>query len=649
MSGGLYGGINFSAPSAIASSGIATPTLSTSTDHPASATTVVAAPSTDELIPENGKDYGQETNNPGMSARMERSAALAFAPVRRQANKPKPAVSKPLAARLPNLGVPASTTIAPFPGPGVSSTATISATAVVFAPPTVSEPPPEAAEGWTKKIKPPSMVLDEDVNGFRGGRGGGGGGGRHKKKRKNKQQNVNVWDPTEMYDPTRPNDYLEYKAYREREKEEAAMRRYERKRSWHSSEDEEGSGSDGENRWRPQKAGRFEPRVRDEYDDDEPARPRGLGAPSFAPSSSKVSGDAPSFVSTAPVQIAKDMTGDEAYQRRLAMSRGPAVAAVPSPVPSPSPRPPSPAPRPIMAETGEEAYQRRLAMSRGAAPRPPSPPLPASAPEPPQFVRPPPEPEDAEYSWAAPPAFPPTLPVAPPPTSSTPPMAMDPAVEKRRQAAAAIAAKLAALAPGGPTSVFQAPKPASPAPEENAGTPPEEADSHNFAARMMAKWGHKEGQGLGVSGAGIVHALSVEKVGGAKKGKPEQGRSGMGKIINVNEDVKLKEEVERWGEHSQVICLRNMVGKEDVDADLQGEIAEECSKHGVVERVYIHVAPRRSAPEDEVRIFVKFSGPVGAWKSVRELDGRFFNRRTVKARYYDEQQFDMHYFDMPLP
>ncbi|KZT60363.1 hypothetical protein CALCODRAFT_553651 [Calocera cornea HHB12733] len=668
MSGGLYGGINFSAPSAIASNGISSPSALQSAPPSAAPAAAPAAEDSSALtLAEEAKDSaGQESaNNPGMSAR-RRSAALAFAPTRRPVNKPKSAAVKPFAVRLPSGAVSTSTSAGAWSAPaGVSSSATISATAVVFAPPTINEPSVgehKAEGGWAKKIKPPSMILDEDVNGFRGGRGGGagggGGGGRSKKKKKNKQQNVNVWDPTENYDPARPNDYFEYKAYKEREREEA--RRYERKRSYHSSEDEGASGSDGDDRWRPRKAGRFEARVRDEYDDDEPARPRGLGAPSFAPSALKPAADAPSFVSSAPVAVARDMTGEEAYQRRLALSRGGAPA--PPPAFSTPPRAASPpAPLPSVAETGEEAFQRRLALSRGAtAPRPPSPaPAPPAPSVPPssRSTRPPPGPDDDDWAWSTPqpppsaPTPPPAMPPPPPMAGLAPPAALDPEVEKRRQAAAAIAARLAALAPGGGLGT-PPPKPASPAPDQ-AGATPDDAESHNFAARMMAKWGHREGQGLGVSGTGIVHALQVEHVGVPKKGKPEParaiGRSAMGKIINANEDGKAKEEVERWGEHSQVVCLRNMVGKEDVDADLQGEIAEECSKHGVVERVYIHMAPHRVAPEDEVRIFVKFSGPVGAWKSVRELDGRYFNRRTVKARYYDEQQFDMHFFDMPLP
>jgi hypothetical protein len=76
---------------------------------------------------------------------------------------------------------------------------TMSATAVIAAPPTlvdlskppVPEPIPPSGpgsghkSGWGKKVKPPSMVLDDDINGFRGNtkRKGGGGGKKNKKVR----------------------------------------------------------------------------------------------------------------------------------------------------------------------------------------------------------------------------------------------------------------------------------------------------------------------------------------------------------------------------------------------------------------------------------------------------------------------------------
>ena len=121
----------------------------------------------------------------------------------------------------------------------------------------------------------------------------------------------------------------------------------------------------------------------------------------------------------------------------------------------------------------------------------------------------------------------------------------------------------------------------------------------------MKRWGHKDGTGLGARGEGIVHALAAEHVvaptdpsqplskrqiakqraaaANAKNKNWVQNASARGRIVNTNEDERAKEEKERVGEASRVICLVGLVGGVDeVDEDLSEEIGEECSKHGSV-------------------------------------------------------------------
>jgi len=251
--------------------------------------------------------------------------------------------------------------------------------------------------------------------------------------------------------------------------------------------------------------------------------------------------------------------------------------------------------------------------------------------------------------------------VAPQPTTSPPPSIssapsafivtadFEERVRNSRNAVAAIAARFSALAP--PAESGDSSQPA-PAPEESAHEPAKRSDPHGFAARLMAKWGHKEGQGLGADGSGMLHALSVEQVKGGKgtDGKGKVKGSGRGRIIDASADARAKAEAERFGEPSRVIVLTNMVGLEDVnDPDLPADVGDECSKNGTVERVIVHtVQPPPQDEADAVRIFVLFAGPAGAWKTVRDLDGRFFGGRTVRARYFSESAYNRFGFDGPL-
>lgn len=85
-----------------------------------------------------------------------------------------------------------------------------------------------------------------------------------------------------------------------------------------------------------------------------------------------------------------------------------------------------------------------------------------------------------------------------------------------------------------------------------------------------------------------------------------------------------------------------IAGDHEIDEELPGEIGDECAKHGYVERVFIWSA-RKAAEHGHVsvgpRVFVKFSGMAGAWRCLKELDGRFFGGRSVSARYYPPADF----------
>lgn len=222
----------------------------------------------------------------------------------------------------------------------------------------------------------------------------------------------------------------------------------------------------------------------------------------------------------------------------------------------------------------------------------------------------------------------------------------------RAAAAAAIAARLSKTVPQEEMHVSK---------RNDLGA--EEQDPSTFAERLMMKQGWRKGEALGAEGnKGILDPLLAQKIElerakqysknhqkGDNRDKGRAMNSARGTIINPQEEQKRQEEIQRYGEVSEVILLENMVANdEDIDDDLPGEIGEECEKYGKIERVFIWPAAHAKFQPTSFakpRVFVKFSGIAAAWKCLKELDGRFFAGNTVKARYYPIQDFNKGNYD----
>ncbi|KAH7107333.1 hypothetical protein BKA62DRAFT_683036 [Auriculariales sp. MPI-PUGE-AT-0066] len=656
--GGLYGGLQFSnaikAPQSASEAALVSPPAEIPEGVPA----VVAVPA---AVAADLSAPAEEATKPSAAGW---SASLAFAPTRRAPAKSKPRASAPSATSGAISAAPAAVIIeaAPVLHEDTNTSTTSTATG-----------------GWGKKVKPPSMVLEEDVNGFRNQHGGAKK--NNKKKKKSQQQQQHQYNPNEQYDPLKPNDYNEYKRFRA----EQVAKRTKRGRS----EDEEDAWEERD---------RYGARARRDEDDF---------VPSFSPPPSAASA----------THVDTNMTGDEAYARRLAMSQGRSFAP-PAPPQALSP-PPASAARSAYQED-EDDWQPRAGLGGSAKPKASNASVPTFAPartalaptfepahEPapahsfvpiheapstsidaddvhaglgaPLAAQPQPthtptftpahNKENTTSSFLAPITIPglgapgamlPSMPMpppmfAPPPALGSPPIPPTAApaappndiIEAARARAAAIAARLSKIAaPPAPP-----PQPEPDVEPEAEREPAHRPDPHGFAARLMAKWGHVTGQGIGARpDEAIVVPLMVTATNdasgkGKKKADEEQqqrqkvgmgsaAKGAMGKIVNANDNVG-KDDIVRFGRPSRVVVLTNMVEPDEInDDELHGEIGDECGKYGAVERVLPHMCANQT-----VRVFVQYGGQPAAWKCVRELDGRFFGGRTVRARYYDERRW----------
>ena len=271
-------------------------------------------------------------------------------------------------------------------------------------------------------------------------------------------------------------------------------------------------------------------------------------------------------------------------------------------------------------------------------------------------------------------------------------------IEEAQAKARAIAARLASLNKLGASASLASPSPAPtmplnspvalppvpgldepipglgmPSPSASSATASLQAQSakepvkpEDFAKNLMSKYGWSKGQGLGATSQGMLNPLALSGTSDAskKKGKgkqqhqaqqqeaiqPQARLQGANKVIGmatakgrVVSDLKTekdKQEREKYGEPSRVVCLSNMVAREEVDEELVSDVSAEARKLGILEECFVHIMPTYVPDDEAVRVFVMFTGLVGAWKAVKEFEGRFFGGRTVKAKFYDEMAFE---------
>ncbi|XP_070494615.1 splicing factor 45 [Chironomus tepperi] len=174
------------------------------------------------------------------------------------------------------------------------------------------------------------------------------------------------------------------------------------------------------------------------------------------------------------------------------------------------------------------------------------------------------------------------------------------------------------------------------------------------AAKIMAKYGFKDGQGLGKQEQGISTALQVEKT--SKRGGRIINEKEMKEVPSVpaqsaqpsTQGAVLPSEqtiTEMLKNPSKVILLRNMVGPGEVDDELEPEVKDECTtKYGEVITVHIMEMPNQ-IPEETVRIFVEFARLECAIKALLDLNGRFFGGRQVRCRFYSSEKYENFIFD----
>ncbi|KAI9657536.1 MAG: hypothetical protein M1831_004152 [Alyxoria varia] len=553
------------------------------------------------------------------------NSALRFQPTKRpqqQAQKPKPRPAASRAAAAPSNNISAAGTDTT----NTDANTTTKSLAAAF------------SSASTAPLQRPTLADfagsdDEDLNEYYAGvdRARPERGGRRRKRKNNKEQGPAAQDWDDIYDPSRPNSYEEYKGSEERWRE---VREWKHRLYAHRMKRRRGSGSSdrsGGDIGRGVGAGGVG------------SRNNALFAP---PPNLNDTGDARARSSNSPpaaADLPDDSTGDDAFARRMRMSGMPGTATAtadedeysPPPAAESSAAPPPPAADVSDDPSGEDAYARRMRLS-GMMPSEP----------------------------AGPPPPPPTHQAPPPPPP--PPPAESAATANPTAAAAISRAPVRYNLPSAPAEipqdgedVFKAqadsiqldhPTEAEAEPEAEEETPRSSRPGQKgFAQRLLSKYGWSKGSGLGATGTGIATPLAVQVEKRKKKADAEGGglvgSGSKGKIIGGKKAKGMQgKDVEGDGGGEQgeekitrIVRLEGMCNGVDLDdaeelAGLVQEIGEECGeKYGNVERVRI------DREGEHPVVLVEFTSPMSALRAVGALEGRMFAGSKISAGFAPEE------------
>jgi poly(U)-binding-splicing factor PUF60 len=133
---------------------------------------------------------------------------------------------------------------------------------------------------------------------------------------------------------------------------------------------------------------------------------------------------------------------------------------------------------------------------------------------------------------------------------------------------------------------------------------------------------------------------SQKKAGGGDDEEPLERQENVQIKGSQARNVMMQKLLRR--QESRVMLLKNMVGVEDLDEDLESEVTDECSKYGEVDKVIIYQEKQSEAEDAEVvvKIFVLFANSSAPEKAIQSLNNRFFAGRRVGAVSYDQALFD---------